>query len=147
MLLRAHVDIPVAAEPNARLTLDATLTERGRAIAFVAERCRAARLPIEHEHAVISAFGEAFNNVVLHSYRGAAGVCDIEVEARAGRFTLRLRDTGIGFDPRRLQAPTLDELPEGGMGLFIILRAMDEVSWYREGIENVVTMTKHVPRR
>jgi serine/threonine-protein kinase RsbW len=145
MLARAHV--APSHDTFARLTLNATLAERPRAIAFVEERCRVARLPLDCEHAVISAFGEAFNNVVLHSYRGLAGLCDIEVEERHDRIVVRVRDSGIGFDPRRLHAPTADALPEGGMGVFIILRAMDEASWYREGGENVVHMVKRIPRR
>jgi serine/threonine-protein kinase RsbW len=144
MLARARV---VVGEVVARLTLSALLEERPRVIAFVAEACRESGMPIDYEHAVISAVGEAYNNVVLHSYRGAGGLVDIEIEQRRDRFTVRLRDTGDGFDPRRLRMPELDALPEGGMGMFIILRAMDEVSWYKEGVENVVTMVKRLPRR
>jgi serine/threonine-protein kinase RsbW len=144
MLARARV---VVGEVIARLTLNALIEERPRAIAFVAEACRETGMPLDYEHAVISAVGEAYNNIVLHSYRSHGGLVDIEIERRRDRFLVRLRDTGEGFDPRRLQAPDLDALPEGGMGVFIILRAMDEVSWYKEGVENVVTMVKRLPRR
>jgi serine/threonine-protein kinase RsbW len=143
MLARARVPV---GEVVARLTLDALVSERPRAIAFIADACRDSGMPLDYEHAVISAFGEAFNNIALHSYRGMGGLVDIEIERRGERFIVRLRDTGEGFDPRRLQAPDLDALPEGGMGVFIILRAMDEVSWYKEGVENVVTMVKRLPR-
>jgi serine/threonine-protein kinase RsbW len=138
---------PVSGKVAARLTLNASLDERPRAIAFVSQACREATVPLDYEHAIISAFGEAYNNVVLHSYRGHGGLVDIEIERPRDRFLVRLRDTGEGFDPRRLHAPDLDALPEGGMGVFIILRAMDEVSWYKEGVENVVTMVKRLPRR
>jgi serine/threonine-protein kinase RsbW len=143
MLARAAV----TATPGSRLTLDAALAERPRAISFVSAACRAAGLTIDDEHAVISAFGEAFNNVVLHSYGGGGGLVDVDIELRRDHLVVSVRDTGAGFDPARVRAPQLDALPEGGLGVFIILRAMDEVSWYREGVENVVTMTKRLRAR
>lgn len=143
MLARVKI---VPTDSATRLTLEAALASRGRAIAFVSAACREAAVPIDCEHEIISAFGEAFNNVVLHSYGELPGLVDIEIEERRDRLVVRLRDSGRGFDPKRLSAPDLDALPEGGMGLFIILRAMDEVSWYKEGVENVITMAKRIPR-
>jgi serine/threonine-protein kinase RsbW len=148
MLARARVVAPVpGGEVVARLTLSAIIDERPRAIAFIVEACCEAGVPIDYQHSIVSAVGEAYNNIVLHSYRGNGGLIDLEIERHRDRFVVRLRDTGEGFDPRRLKAPDLDALPEGGMGVFIILRAMDEVSWYKEGVENVVTMVKRLPRR
>jgi serine/threonine-protein kinase RsbW len=153
MLARAHKQLTTKAWADARRSLDverltvvASLQERARTIEFIAQKCRSAGVPIDSEHDIVSAFGEAFNNIVQHSYRGDEGLIDIEVAARRDRFLVRLRDTGRGFDPHEVRAPEMDALPEGGMGVFIMLRAMDEVSWYREGAENVVAMAKRIPR-
>lgn len=129
-----------------RLTLPATLGARALALQFLGGICRAADVSCDVEHALVSALGEAFNNIVVHSYRHQAGDVRIEVEARPARITVRLYDRGAGFDPRAVRAPDLDALPEGGLGVFIILRAMDEVRWFREGAQNVMVMVKRVPR-
>jgi anti-sigma regulatory factor (Ser/Thr protein kinase) len=153
MLARAHKQLTTKAWADARRSLDverltvvASLQERARTVEFITHKCREAGVPVDCEHDIVSAFGEAFNNVVQHSYGGDEGLVDIEVAVRRDRFLLRLRDTGRGFDPTRVQSPDLDALPEGGMGMFIMLRAMDDVSWYREGTENVVAMSKRLPR-
>jgi anti-sigma regulatory factor (Ser/Thr protein kinase) len=129
-----------------RMSVPGLLDQRPLAIQFVVSVCRAYSVPLDIEHAVLSAFSEAFNNVVLHSYRDGEGDVDVEVEIERGRLTLRLRDRGVGFDPSAVRAPQLEALPENGLGLFIILRAMDDVRWLREDDQNVLVMAKRLPR-
>jgi serine/threonine-protein kinase RsbW len=99
---------------------------------------------------VVSAFSEAFNNLALHGYRDMPpGRIDIEIIAVAdaqeeadgtGRLILRITDTGRVFDPSdHMDLP--DELPERGMGLFIMRSFMDEVT-YAPGPPNVLTLVK-----
>jgi anti-sigma regulatory factor (Ser/Thr protein kinase) len=66
----------------------------------------------------------------------------MEVKTGQRSLTIRLRDRGVGFDPVHIKTSGLDSLPEGGLGIFIILRSMDDVSYYREAGTNVVSMTK-----
>ena len=95
----------------------------------------------EFDNMVISAFGEAFNNAVLHGKRSDHEL-GIEVETAAGQVTIRLLDYGQPFDPDAVSPPVLEELPESGMGLFIIHECMHEVV-YRPGHPNVLTMTRY----
>ncbi len=90
---------------------------------------------------VVSAFGEAFNNVAIHSYRDRAGEVEIQIDVASDHLTIRLLDTGDGFDADAVRVPDLDALPESGLGLFIIRSFMDEVSYF-PGSPNVLTMTK-----
>lgn len=91
---------------------------------------------------VISAYGEAFNNVVEHAYAGRRdGVVEVDVEVGPGGITVRLADRGAGFDLGGIEAPDLDSLPEGGLGLVIIRSLMTRVS-YERGDRNVLTMHK-----
>lgn len=94
----------------------------------------------------VSAVGEAFNNVALHAYRGrVAGSVEMELEVEGDRLTVRLFDSGAGFDPTEEQPPDLRSLPESHMGLYIIRSCVDDVS-YRRGnpplVPNVLTLTK-----
>jgi anti-sigma regulatory factor (Ser/Thr protein kinase) len=80
----------------------------------------------------------------VHSYRDSAGELDIEIDLEPEQLLVRLKDRGAAFDPAAVRAPDLDALPEGGLGLFIMLRAMDEVRWYRQDGQNVVAMAKRL---
>ena len=91
---------------------------------------------------MVTAFGEAFNNIVIHGYRGRLdGMLDIEAEAGPDQFTLRLIDTGREVDFSDVVAPDLASLPEGGMGVFMIYALVDEVV-YRGGSPNVLSLIK-----
>ena len=90
---------------------------------------------------VVSAFGEAFNNAVLHSYGGKGGELEIEVETADDRLVIRLRDHGRPFDMAAIQPPDLDSLPESGLGIFIMRSCMDDVT-YVSGAPNVLSLTK-----
>jgi serine/threonine-protein kinase RsbW len=94
---------------------------------------------------VISAFGEAFNNVVLHAYGSEGGDLEIEIEPADDRLTIRLIDYGKAFDFDSVQDPDLDNLPESGLGIYIIRACMDSVS-YHSGTPNILSMTKYLVR-
>ncbi|MFO0550472.1 MAG: ATP-binding protein [Polyangiaceae bacterium] len=99
---------------------------------------------------VVSAFSEAFNNLALHGYAGVPrGRIEIEVTTRLEEtglelFIVRLTDTGHVFDPAGyLDMP--EELPERGMGLFIMRSFLDEIR-YQGGPPNVLTLIKRFRR-
>ncbi|OJY15904.1 MAG: hypothetical protein BGO98_24920 [Myxococcales bacterium 68-20] len=93
-------------------------------------------------HELITAFGEAFNNIVIHGYRDRTdGMLDVEAEFSTEQITLRLSDTGHEVDFAGLKPPDLDSLPEGGMGVFMIHALVDEVV-YHSGTPNVLSLTK-----
>jgi serine/threonine-protein kinase RsbW len=90
---------------------------------------------------VVSAVGEAFNNIVLHSYAGKnEGVIEMEIRTDPDRIVIELRDYGESFDLDAVATPNLDLLPESGLGIFI-MRAFMSIR-YRPGRPNVLTLSK-----
>jgi len=90
---------------------------------------------------VVSAVGEAFNNIVLHGYEGRHdGIIEMEIRTRPERISIEMRDYGSSFDPTAVPLPDFDSLPEHGWGLFII-RSFMNIS-YAAGKPNVLTLTK-----
>lgn len=108
-------------------------------------RASAPDLGDEFASQVVSAFGEAFNNLAIHGYRDVpSGRIDLEItgsrDESGGELVVRIRDTGRVFDPRsHLEVP--DAEPERGMGLFIIRNFIDEIG-YESGPPNVLTLRK-----
>lgn len=100
----------------------------------------------EFDDQVVSAVGEAFNNVAIHAYRDLSpGPVDLEIELGEDGITIRMSDTGRHFEPGVEKLPDLTTLPESHMGLYIVRSFMDKVT-YRPGgtlgAANVLTLTK-----
>jgi serine/threonine-protein kinase RsbW len=142
-----------------RLSVPGDLRYRNVVLSAVAAACRVLRpaprqkqdpslhaRPADFEEQVLSAVGEAFNNVAIHAYRGgSAGAVELEVEGEQDGLTIRIRDHGAGYDPTQHEHPNLDELPESNMGLFIMRSCMDTVSYCRGNppqVPNVLTLFK-----
>jgi serine/threonine-protein kinase RsbW len=96
----------------------------------------------DFEAEVVSAFGEAFNNIALHGYDGVPPQpVQIEVDWDDEKLVITSIDTGHAFDPAQVAAPDLDELHEHGMGLFIMRSCMDLIE-YQAGPPNVLRLVK-----
>jgi serine/threonine-protein kinase RsbW len=93
-------------------------------------------------HELSSAVGEAFNNIAIHGYAGEhRGEVTIEIHVDARAVTVELRDDGASFDIDAVPTPQLAELPESGMGLFIVRSFVDELR-YLPGRPNVLRLEK-----
>ena len=140
-----------------RLSVPGSLRYRDLVLRVVASSCRLMRAlamgkqePSREQHEfddkVVSAVGEAFNNVAIHAYRDVSpGAVDLELELRSDSITIRMSDHGRRFEPSVERTPDLATLPESHMGLFIVRSCMDQVI-YRPGSAgsspNVLTLTK-----
>ena len=96
---------------------------------------------------------EAVNNCIEHAYQGkSCHEIEVIVEILPDRIAFKVCDTGKTMEPGR--APNFEfdpddkvNLPEGGMGRFIIHQIMDEVIYESSGGENILTMTKKLPMK
>lgn len=92
---------------------------------------------------VISAFNEAFNNVIEHAYRGVkTEEVEIRLTLEAESLVIDIIDGGQAFDIDSVDEPDLDAMPEGGLGIWIIRSFMSDVAYRCEGGKNILTMTK-----
>jgi anti-sigma regulatory factor (Ser/Thr protein kinase) len=91
-----------------------------------------AGFPERGVYEIVLAVHEACANVIEHGYERAAGksLC-LACRANEQGLEIRVRDQGQPFDI--VAAPHLppDELREGGRGVFLIRRLMDEVESQR----------------
>jgi serine/threonine-protein kinase RsbW len=77
------------------------------------------------------AVDEAACNIVRHGYEGRAGTIEVGVKRDGDRLVVRLYDEAPLFDPTRYPAPDvtlpLEQRPLGGLGIFLIRQAVDEM--------------------
>ena len=95
---------------------------------------------------------ESVNNAVEHSYANQSGKeVQVKIDLQPDCLILDIIDTGIGLKDGKLPDIKLNEvdpkdiqnLPEGGWGLYIILNAVDEMDYFREGQTNTLKLCKH----
>ena len=103
----------------------------------------------EHlQNAVEMCLMEALNNVIKHAYRGEQNhFIDVNVCIDSQLMEIQIIDEGVpreslvikelDFDPN-----DIENLPEGGMGLFIIKQLMDELDYYTLNGKNYFTLRK-----
>ena len=96
------------------------------------------------------AVDEASTNVIEHAYRGAPGRT-IEVRFQDGDGVLRVEvvDDGEAVDPRAVPQVDLQryasERRTGGLGMHLMGRIMDSVTFRRAARRNVCCMVKKKP--
>jgi serine/threonine-protein kinase RsbW len=96
---------------------------------------------------VALAVDEAASNVLEHAYQGSADrVVMVEMDDAGEAFCVDVRDDGQAFD--RSARPTLDvrhlekERRTGGLGVHLMERIMDEVSFERRPPWNACCLVK-----
>ena len=85
---------------------------------------------------------ELTTNIIRHAYDNQPGY-PIRLEAIAYplEMTLSFYDRGHPFDPKNVPAPVLDGSKEGGMGVYIIEKSVDDITYSRnERGENCARM-------
>ena len=135
-----------------------TVTERRTAVTgdaaqlpilnrFLHEFWSAANLPPAQALNFELALEEIFMNIVMHGTQpGRTATVAVSLALGANGLTMTVEDDGPQFDPLRLPPPdvaaSLVERPVGGLGVFLVRRVMDTVSYQRAGAHNRLTMTK-----
>lgn len=107
----------------------------------------------ELRNKIIVAVDEALANVVEHAYQGGEGMIRIRFALDDERFCVRIQDNGVRFEPGDKLRDTVDIHKhiklglKGGLGLFLMRRIMDDVSFNHDGPDfvNELVMEKLLP--
>ncbi len=94
------------------------------------------------------AVDEATTNVIEHAYKGATDrEFELRFEDRGPDFRVELVDTGQMVDPRAVPQVDLDryvsERRTGGLGMHLMEKIMDSVTFRRSARRNVCALVKH----
>lgn len=94
------------------------------------------------------AVDEAYTNIIKHAYKNDSNQeVIINLEFDDEKMVVTLTDHGIGFDVEKYKKPNLKKQIErkkrGGMGVYLIRKLMDEVSYHAKNHKNVLRMCKN----
>jgi len=100
----------------------------------------------EFGHAFELSISEAFTNSVRHGNPSSDdAVVTLAFESATDALTVRVGDKNTPFNSQP-PCPEITKYPESGFGLFIIGKLMDKVTCERDGMSNILTMTKRIGR-
>ena len=120
------------------------------ALSFIMDLARASGFDTPEVHQITLAMEEAITNVIEHGFaQGERATFQLVCEQSATSLSFVIREKGMPYDPARTAiykpAATIEEQSASGLGLFLMQKNMDEVSFRnlgREGRE--LRLTKHL---
>jgi anti-sigma regulatory factor (Ser/Thr protein kinase) len=137
------------------LAIAASGDEIGRATEWLGTALRQRDVPNPQVECLELALHEVLANVLAHGGNAARAepicICiEVREQAMTGEARVKVMDAGIPFDPTsapaHIPAKTLAEAPLGGLGLPLIRRCSDWMSYRREGGRNHVVFGARWPK-
>ena len=135
--------------PGFRMTIGHDPGGVARVGAAFAEFAEAHALPDSVRRSLQVSLDELLRNTMAYGFAGrGGGEVTVEVELGPDRVGVTLTDDGRPFDPFGVAAPDtalpVEERRIGGLGIHLVRRMMDEVSYRRRAGRNVVILTKYL---
>lgn len=113
---------------------------------FVEQELEKAGCPPKLRMQISLCVEELFTNIASYAYPDGSGDVTFSMTCRGSEMTLCITDSGLPFDPLGQSDPDVtlsaEERQIGGLGIFIVKKTMDEVSYERRGAQNVLTLKK-----
>lgn len=136
-----------------KMTVDATVDNLNKVLAFIDEQLEANNCPMRVMLEIDVAAEEIFVNVASYAYTSGVGSVAIEVnfEEHPKAVAIRFIDSGIPYNPLEKEDPDVTLPAEkrgiGGLGVFMVKKSMDEVTYeYKDG-KNHLTIRKFFDRK
>lgn len=135
---------------GAQLTVAATVQNMERVADFVDGQLEAMGCAKEVRIPIAIAVDELFANIAFYAYRTDTGSVIIRVERQGTplRAVVTFIDTGIPYNPLDRKDPdtglTVEERGIGGLGIYIVKKSMDNVTYeYKDG-QNILKIEKRI---
>jgi len=138
---------PVAARPDLSLVVPSETSYLALIKELTKRMAEAAGFREGTPDRVALAVDEAATNVIEHAYHGAADrTFEVRYEDRGPEFQIEVVDTGAMVDPRAMPRVDLDryvaERRTGGLGVHLMEKIMDSVTFQRSARRNVCRLVK-----
>jgi len=106
--------------------------------------------PMKAQMQIDVAIDEVMANIASYAYEQGTGEVTVrfDFETDTRRVAITFIDAGIPYDPVAKPDPdvtlTVQEREVGGLGIFLVKKTMDEVSYVRQDGCNVLTIFKRI---
>ncbi|MCX4306586.1 MAG: ATP-binding protein [Acetatifactor sp.] len=132
------------------LTINATLENIQTVTDFVDGQLEELGCSMKAQMQIDIAIDELFGNIVHYAYNPEVGPVTVRVEVTEDPLAVSITfiDNGVPYDPLAKTDPDVtlsaEEREIGGLGIFMVKKSMDEISYeYRSG-QNILTIKKNM---
>ena len=131
-------------------TMQASLESIPEITGWVDQLLTKAGCTVKARRQIDVALDEILSNIARYAYPDGEGsmTVEIDMDEETGLLCLTFRDEGIPFDPLGKEEPDVTlgvrERAVGGLGIFLVKKMMDKVSYRREGKEKILSLYKKV---
>ena len=119
-------------------------------LAFVDEQLEAAGCPMLTQTSIDVAVEEVFINIASYAYELESGTAVVQVTVMDDPLSVEITfiDNGNPYDPLKKEDPDItlpkQKRKKGGLGIFMVKKTMDNVTYeYKDG-KNILTITKNL---
>ena len=130
------------------LTLAATIDNIEKVTDFVNAQLEEIDCPMKAQMQIDIAIDELFGNIAHYAYNPETGPATVRVEVTEEPISVIITfiDHGVPYDPLKQEDPDIslsaEERSIGGLGVFMVKKTMDEISYeYRDG-KNILRIRK-----
>ena len=132
------------------LTVEAKIENIEAVTDFVNEQLEALDCPMKAQMQIDIAIDELFGNIAHYAYNPEVGSATVRVEVIEDPLavTITFIDNGVPYDPLAKADPdttlSAEEREIGGLGIFMVKRTMDDITYeYKDG-QNILTIKKNI---
>ena len=132
------------------LTIAATVENIGTVTDFVNAQLEALDCPMKAQMQIDIAIDELFGNIAQYAYNPDMGEVTVRVEVIEEPLSVVITfiDGGVPYDPLTAADPdttlSAEERAIGGLGIFMVKKTMDEITYRYEGGKNILSIRKKI---
>ena len=132
------------------LTTTATIENIQTVTDFVNEQLEALSCPMKAMMQIDIAIDELFGNIAHYAYNPEVGSATVRVEVAEEPLSVIITfiDNGVPFDPLATEDPdvtlSVEERGVGGLGVYMVKKSMDEITYAYKNGQNILTIKKHL---
>lgn len=130
------------------LTIAATVENIGAVTDFVDAQLEALDCPMKAQVQINIAIDELFGNIAHYAYNPDVGEATVRVEVEEEPLSVIITfiDGGMPYDPLQAAEPdttlSAEERALGGLGIFMVRKSMDEITYRYENGRNILSIRK-----
>lgn len=130
------------------LTIAATVENIGAVTDFVDAQLEALDCPMKAQVQINIAIDELFGNIAHYAYNPDVGEATVRVEVEEEPLSVIITfiDGGVPYDPLQAVEPdttlSAEERALGGLGIFMVRKSMDEITYRYENGRNILSIRK-----
>ncbi|MBQ8006211.1 MAG: ATP-binding protein [Lachnospiraceae bacterium] len=131
------------------MTIEASVSNLDDVLAFVDARLEEAGCGMKEQMQIDVAVEEIYVNIAHYAYvpQTCMAKISVDIDTDKRQIVVEFRDSGMEFDPLAKPDPdttlSAQERQIGGLGIYMVKKSMDDVTYTRSDGQNILTLYKN----